>query len=589
LSSTPLASSFAPIFYWPVTPQIHEGVFVVSKYRASLLVLFALAPALSAAPRLSLNQTAFTVSVAQGSNGTAQTADATNLGDGSLTLQASSSVTWLAPVVGQQTSCGVAGMCIPIQIALNTSALTNGTYTGTVTVSDPSAVDAPQFITVTVQVGGDVPSSLQFYVPPGGSATSDFITASQVGTKLSANTPWLAVAVNGSGSFEFNVPYQVTVSASKTMPATSYNGSITTSGSSFAPDNKTISVQLTVTTQPILQPSSSSLQFQIAQGANKQTVPLTLTNIGQGTLSVNGATASTTTGGNWLSAAVVSGVVNVTADPTGLDPGVYQGSLVVGSNAANSPTINVQLTVETPVAPVAYAGGVVNNGTFVSGLNLAQGDIVAVFGDQFTYSDPQQASSLPLNTTLDQTQVLVNGVAAPVYYVSPGQVNFEIPIDAATGPGTVQVVRNSQSGNLVYVNIQSRASSFILLNGGPYVIMTTQAGVLTGIPSHPVQAGDVVTVYVIGLGPTTPPVASGSASPVSPLAKITDTTQVCIGVESPFSQPVCTKASFTGLTPNFVGLYQVNFTVPAGLTPADIPFYFTVGGASSDVEQIAVQ
>jgi uncharacterized protein (TIGR03437 family) len=567
---------------------------VVAKYRSitryrGWLILLTLGQALSAAPRLGLNQTAFTVSVAQGSNGPTQTADANNLGDGSLSLQASSSVTWLAPTVGQPVSCSLQGLCTPVQIALNTSSLSNGAYTGTVTVSDPNAVDAPQFITVTVQVGGDVPSSLQFYVPPGGSASSDFITGGAVGTAISSNTPWLAIAVNGSGSFAFNVPYQVTATASSSMPAATYNGSVTLSGSSFTPDNKTISVQLNVTTQPILQPSSSSLQFRIAQGANAQTVPVALTNTGQGTLSVSGVTASTSSGGNWLSAATVSGGVNATADPTGLAPNIYQGSLSIASNAANPLAIPVQLTVEAPTAPVAFAGGVVNNGTFVGGLNLAQGDIVAVFGDQFTYADPQQAGSLPLATTLDQTQVLVNGVAAPVYYVSPGQINFEVPIDAATGNGTVQVVRNSQPGNLAFVNIASRQSSFILLNGGPYVIMTTPAGALTGIPSHPVQAGDVVVLYVIGLGPTSPPVPSGTASPSSPLAIITDTTQACFGIESPFSQPVCTNAAFTGLSPNFVGLYQINFTVPAGLVSGNIPFYFTVGGPSSDVEQIAVQ
>lgn len=563
----------------------------ITRYHG-LLALFALAQAASAAPRLALDQTAFTVSFAQGTNGATQTANANNLGDGSLTLQASSSVTWLSPTIGQPVACSLHGLCTPIAIALNTSSLANGIYTGTVTVSDPNAVDAPQTITVTAQVGGDVPASLTFYVPPGGSATSDFITASQVSSTVSSNAPWLSIAVNGSGSFAFNVPYRVTVTASSSMAAAAYNGTLTLAGSSLVGDNKAIPVQLNVTTQPIIQPSSSSLQFHIAQGANKQSIPVALTNAGQGTLSVSGVTPTTSTG-TWLSAATVTGGISVTADPTGLAPGIYQGSLAIASNAANTLAIPVQFTVETAGPPVAFPGGVVNNGTFVSGLKLAQGDIVAVFGDQFTYGDAAQAGSLPLATTLSDTQVLVNGVAAPVYYVSPGQINFEIPINASTannGDGTVQVVRNNQPGNLVYVNIQPRESSFLLLSGGPYVIMTTPAGALTGIPSQPVEAGDVVVLYVIGLGPTSPVVPSGTASPSAPsLAVITDPTLVCFGIESPFAKPVCTKAAFAGLSPNFVGLYQVNFAVPAGLASGNMPFYFTVGGASSDVEQIAVK
>ncbi len=560
---------------------------MVLKHSSSLFILLTLVPALSAAPRLGLDQTAFTASVAQGSNGPTQISNATNLGDGTLSLQASSSVTWLTPTIGAPASCALLGLCTPVQIALNTSSLTSGSYTGTVTVSDPAAVDAPQFITVTVQVGGDVPASLAFYVAPGGSASSDFITASPVASSISGNTPWLAIAVNGSGSFVFNVPYQVKVTAASSMAAAAYNGTLTLSGSSFAPDNKAIPVVLNVTTQPILQASPSSLQFRIAQGANKQSVPVALINGGQGSLTVSGVTVST--GANWLSEESVTGGISVTADPTGLTPGAYQGSLAIASNAANTVTIAVQLTVETPGVPIAFAGGVVNNGTFVSGQKLAQGDIVALFGDQFTYMDPQEAGSLPLTNALDETQVLINGVAAPVYYVSPGQINFEIPISAAIGDGTVQVVRNNQIGNLAYVNIQSRESSFILLNGGPFVIMTTPPGALTGIPSHPVKAGDVVVLYVIGLGPTSPVVPSGTASPGAPFAVIKDTTQVCFGNESPFYKPVCTTPSFNGLSPNFVGLYQINFTVPSGLPSGNMPFYFTVGGPSSDVEQIAVQ
>ena len=556
-----------------------------------LFILLALSTALSAAPRLTLSQTTFTVSTAAGTNGATQTVNAINAGDGTLNLSASSSVTWLTPSVGASTSCSLKGACIPIQIALQTSSLAKGIYTGTVTISAPAAVDAPQFVTVTVQVGGDVPDKLEFYVAPGGSASSNFTTVSPAGTGVSASSPWLAIAVNGTGSFTFNVPYLVTVTAASGMAAQDYNGTVTVSGSSFAPDNKAVSVLMHVTTQPILQSSSQTLQFRIAQGANKQTVPIATTNAGQGTLTVSGVTAAATGGGTWLSAATITGGLSVTADPTGLQPNVYQGTVTVASNAANaSVVIPVQLTVEASGAPVTFAGGVVNNGTFAGGESLAQGDIVALFGDQLSYADPQSASSLPLATTLANTKVLVNGVPAPVYYVAPGQIDFEVPIDAATGDGTVQVVRGNQSGNLAYVNIGSRASRFLLINGGPYVIMTTPAGALTGIPGAPAHAGDVVVIYVIGLGPTSPSVPSGTASPGPPnLAVISDLTQICFMNASPFQPPNCSSVAFVGLSPNFVGLYQINATIPSGLPSGPQPFYFTVGSSASDNEQIVVQ
>ena len=126
------------------------------------------------------------------------------------------------------------------------------------------------------------------------------------------------------------------------------------------------------------------------------------------------------------------------------------------------------------------------------------------------------------------------------------------------------------------------AARFILLSGGPYVIMTTPNGVLTGIPSHPVTAGDVVVIYTIGLGATTPSVLSGTASPGAPNLATVPTTQLCFGQPSPFSPPPCATAAFAGLTPGLVGLYQINVTIPSGLPTGSVPLYFTVGGSSSD-------
>jgi adhesin/invasin len=485
------------------------------------------------------------------------------------------------------------GNCFPVQISLATSSLAKGVYTGTITVSDPNAVDAPQFITITAFVGGNIPDKLEFFAPPGGSASTGFTSGAPVTANISNNTPWLAVAADGAGSFQFNVPvtYRVTATALNGMGAGDYNGSIAISGSSFAPDNKSLPVALHVTTQPILRVNPESLAFRIAQSAAKQTAFAVLANGGQGTLTISNVTAASGSGA-WLSAQTISNgqFLSVVADPTGLSPGSYTGTVTVASNAANSSVaVPVQLNVVAQTAPVAVAGGLVNNGTFGGGEPLAQGDIVALFGDQFTYGEPQQATNLPLPTNLADTQVLVNGQAAPVYYVSPAQINFEIPIDAAVGDATVQVVRNGQQGNRAYMLIKDRVPRFILFQGGPYAVMTTPDGTLTGIPTHPVKANDVVVIYTIGLGPTSPSVASGTASPSNPLAIVNAETRVCFGNDSPFSPAPCVTPQFVGLTPGFVGLYQVNVAIPQNLTSGNLPFSFSVSGVASDVVQLAVQ
>jgi hypothetical protein len=153
-----------------------------------------LATTLNAAPRLRLLQTVLSVSVVPGNNGPSQTVDALNSGDGQLHLQATSSAPWLVPSVGQSAFCGgLIGPCIPIQIALQTSPLAKGAYTGTVTISDPNAIDAPQFVTVTVAVGGSVPDKLEFYAPVTGVSgfSASFTTVSPVSAAVSSNSPGL--------------------------------------------------------------------------------------------------------------------------------------------------------------------------------------------------------------------------------------------------------------------------------------------------------------------------------------------------------------------------------------------------------------
>ena len=543
------------------------------------------------APRLNLTQTSVDYSVATGSNAATYTVYTFNIGGGTLNLTATSSVPWLVPTVGPETTCGLRGGCYPVTIAFQTGSLAAGAYTGVITFNDPNAIDSPQSLTVNVQVGGDVPSTVNLNVAPGSSTSATFNTNGAIVTSVS-NAPWLKVST-GANNTSGGLTTTLTATAANNMAAKTYNGTVTISGSSFAADNKQISVVLNVTTQPIAQAGSSALYFNAVQGGQAETQNVAVTNAGQGTLTVSTVTATAANSGTWLTAMTTTGGISVTADPTGLSPGTYPGTVTVASNAVNnSISIPVQLVVVAQGPPQADVGGVVNNGTFASSEPLAQGDIAAIFGSQFTFDTPTEASSLPLQTTLDGVQVLVNGVAAPVYYVSPQQINFEVPIDAATangGNGTVQVVRNNVKGNLVYVEINQQVPRFILYNGG-YAIITTPDNVLTGIPSHPAKVGDTLQIYAIGLGGTSPSVASGAASPSSPLANVPGNTEVCFGVVSPLTQPPCATPSFVGLTPNFVGLYQINVAVPSGVKSGNTQMSVIVeDNISSSPALIAIQ
>ena len=119
------------------------------------------------------------------------------------------------------------------------------------------------------------------------------------------------------------------------------------------------------------------------------------------------------------------------------------------------------------------------------------------------------------------------------------------------------------------------------------VLVERFAGALAGLG---VGRGDTVVIYTIGLGPTSPAVASGTASPTSPLANVPGNTQVCFGVETPFSPPPCATPSFVGLTPGFVGLYQINVAIPSGVKSGNTEMSVIVSNnVSSSSALIAIQ
>jgi uncharacterized protein (TIGR03437 family) len=121
----------------------------------------------------------------------------------------------------------------------------------------------------------------------------------------------------------------------------------------------------------------------------------------------------------------------------------------------------------------------------------------------------------------------------------------------------------------------------------------TGAGVITVVKpdgtqflntaSTPATSGDTLVIYCDGLGLVNPAVPDGSAAPASPPARTINPVTVTIGGQT-------ASAAFSGLVPGFAGLYQVNVTVPGGISPAaDVPLMITAGSVSSPAVTLAVR
>jgi uncharacterized protein (TIGR03437 family) len=560
--------------------------------RLFLFLLISISGSLQAAPMLRLvNSVVGPVSATVGTPPGAQTLEAYNAGDGSLSLSATpaSTATWLAAAVGASRACTTttaASSCIPLTFTFNTASLAAGMYTTAVTVSDANnAVDSPQVVTVTVAVGGGVPGSVgqtpPVYVAPGTTASVAFSTNSMMNwhatTTDGAN--WLTLALEGSGSFRFVLPYQINLSPPASMAPGTYTGTLVTSGSTFAPDNKTIPVTMQVTNQPIAVPSTSQISLVLAQGGPPVAYPfipaLSLSNSGQGTLTVENVSAT----GSGVSAYDYNntGLGIVTVDPTGVAPGSYTGAVVMTCNAANCPiTVPVSFQVVAQAAPYIYYQGAVNNATQLPGDTVCPGDWMALLGQQLSFDAFTTASTVPLPTQLADATVLVNGEKAPLYYTSYGQIAFQMPTDIASGTALVQMQRGSQTSNTVSVPVAPLAPRIVVITddcaNGCNLRNTTN-------PSSP---GDTIVLWAYGLGPTTPSVAAGAAPPAGTLVTPAPLVNFGGGIGSLDVTP-----DFAGMTE--IGLYQINVTIPLNSPMGIVSVALVFPGTLSNEVDILIQ
>jgi uncharacterized protein (TIGR03437 family) len=236
-----------------------------------------------------------------------------------------------------------------------------------------------------------------------------------------------------------------------------------------------------------------------------------------------------------------------------------------------APGVSAQVTATALDRPAFSAAGVVQAATFNTA--VSPGGLGTIFGVALA-AESSAASTLPLPASLSSTSVTVNGQAAPLLYVSPSQVNFQVPFEI-TG-STAEVVVTTAAGASAAVRIPVAAVQpgiFYNTTSGLGAIVHNRDGAPTS--QRPARPGDFLQVYATGLGAVLPTVLSGFPAPVSPLAVTLRQPQVTIaGLPAP--------VAFSGLAPGFAGLYQLTVQVPDGVASGRQPVVLTVSGARSN-------
>ena len=243
----------------------------------------------------------------------------------------------------------------------------------------------------------------------------------------------------------------------------------------------------------------------------------------------------------------------------------------LGSVDATNLTLAFYAAISPSITQIQNGASFVNNG-------LSPGLIFTVKGSGL---GPAIAQGLELNgagnisNILSGVQVFVNGTAAPLLYVSATQINAVAPYEISSMVGqkvNVQVVNNGIASTSVSESVVATSPAIFNLGNNAAAVIN-QDGTVNGA-SNPAARGSYVAIYATGEGQTTPPGIDGFVP-----ASVSALSRPNAGV-SVFMDQFPATVLYAG-TASFDGFFQVNVTVPTGLTPGSVPVTLTVGGVSS--------
>jgi uncharacterized protein (TIGR03437 family) len=246
----------------------------------------------------------------------------------------------------------------------------------------------------------------------------------------------------------------------------------------------------------------------------------------------------------------------------------------------------------TPAAAGPTISAVVGAGlSMPSVTTLTTNGLFTIFGKGF--AAPGAAAQLPapggmLETNFANTCVQVGNQMAPLIYVSPGQINAQVPAVNSSGMVPVSVITNcgtatptasapfmanvaAAAPEFLYFTHNSKGSNPVAAIDNNTAAYIGPTGLIPDATFTPAKAGEIVTIFGVGFGQTMPAQTPGTlATAAAPVPGATVTFN---------GSPI--TPFYVGISPDFAGLYQLSIAIPAGLAPGAYPIEVTVAGVSS--------
>lgn len=212
-----------------------------------------------------------------------------------------------------------------------------------------------------------------------------------------------------------------------------------------------------------------------------------------------------------------------------------------------------------PGMPCFSAEGVVNGASFTH--TVAPGTIISIFGAGLSWSTQGRVADQS-SIGLGGVHVLVGGIAAYVFYVSPGQVNALVPNNLKPGRLEINLVRDGSAGPSAVIDVQEYAPALFEYDRDTAIALRYPDW-QPATREYPAQPGEIVSLFATGLGPLTFPFGEydvpGSATQIEARKQFRVLLNG-IAVDDG-------RVEYAGCAPGYIGLYQVNVRLPDRLDP----------------------
>jgi uncharacterized protein (TIGR03437 family) len=219
----------------------------------------------------------------------------------------------------------------------------------------------------------------------------------------------------------------------------------------------------------------------------------------------------------------------------------------------------------------------VTNAASYSASAISPGALISLFGSGLA-PDTATTPGAPLPLSLADVAVTINGVPAPVLYVSEHQINAQVPYNIPPGPATVMVRVTGVLSPAVPIAVQPAAPGIFTRAQGQAAALNADGSVNT--PASPAAVGTIASLFFTGQGPVDQPEDDGDAPDVGARVSATLPVSATIG-------GVPAEVRFVGLAPLYPGLAQMNLQIPP-LASGTHPVVVKIGGVASNTAQLTV-